>query len=146
MNKAFIEKHPKPRNDAEFAVFSEYVFGKPLSLMSFRFGKEEGSYEIKEDFESYFPHKLSQSLCEGYYGLNEWFTKTVFGTLYCGGIARAAYGQFKIHGYRNRKRLQHWIQSRRVGDSHPSKPNQLRPAFNRLAQRIRVEREQNDSR
>ena len=120
-------KLPKPITDAEFEIITELYFGKALHV---RFSVQYPKYEIVEDYNSYHGkgYSYSECSCEGYdHSSNLW--NRVFGELYCGGIARASYGQFHIKGFRHKKRLEQWIKNRGSGANYIRKP------FQRLAQK-----------
>lgn len=146
---------PLPRNDAEFEVVSEYVFGKKLHLSGLNVnGREKregnkignGSYRVTEIYDSYADYAFESKVGLGQYNLNRVFLDTVFGELGTGGIALHAYGSFDIRGYRNLKRLKAWENSRQKDSKLGSGLSGLRSQFVRLAAQIRERRQQSDSR
>lgn len=130
-----------PSNDAELAVVSEYIFGWPLHLCVLNVHGQYGSYEVEQNHDAYYDHKFSESVHQSSYEVDRAFWATVIGPLFCGGIARASYGQVHVTGHRQRRRLAAWQHSRRSETG-----NTLRPAFARLAAHCRARRERNDSR
>lgn len=142
IKRDILRRVPKPKSDAEFAILSEWFFGRPLRVtMSYA-----GQYEIVEKFDSYQDYQFHCYDGErSIRGLSQYDTEKVimnlsFGVLRCGGTAGSQYGQ-TAYGYRDKKRMQFWIDSRR--SKHPSK---VRKPFTRLAEQIRARREQTDSR
>jgi hypothetical protein len=124
------EDLPKPETDAELEIISEIYFGKALHLRKL---SNYCSYEVEEDYNSYHGegYEFSECNCKGY-DHSAIFWRHILGQLYCGGIARASYGQYKIKGYRNKKRIDKWIANRR------NNTNYIRPQFARLANRYGV--------
>jgi len=133
---------PKPRNDAELAVLSEWYFDLPLSLMSLDVTSNYASYKVEQDYSIYHGEgfKYSDHDTKGY-DHSAKFWEYVIGRLCCGGIARTSYGQANIIGHRNSVRLTKWMNSRRQKQA-----GHLRKPFIRLAERLRVRREHDDSR
>ena len=122
----------KPQSDAELEILSAIYFGKPLHAgfdVWESTEKSHGRYEVKEDYDSYHGKEweFGKRAIDGY-TKSEAFWKYVFGPLYCGGIARASYGQFHVVSHRDLKRLMRWKDSRSSGDS-----GRVRQAFARLA-------------
>ena len=120
---------PKPANDAELAIASEFFFGIPLHLRNLG----SGSYEVEQNYDSYHGvgFAFSCGSCEGY-DRSAGFWNWACGHLYCGGIARASYGQFRTVGHRDSARLLRWQVSRRE-----DKGRTPRPAYVRLAAHCR---------
>lgn len=120
---------PRPMNDAELAIISVYVFGVPLRLIRLF----SGSYEVEQNYSDYHGEEFafSANSCEGY-DRSAGFWNWACGELYCGGIARASYGQFNVQGHRNSARLLRWQVSRRE-----DKGRTPRTAFARLAAHCR---------
>ena len=129
-----ITSLPRPRNDAELEIASEYIFGVPLHA-TFDLWGSGGRYHITEPYSSYHGkgfHYLSYS-CEGY-DRSAYFWKHVFGELSCGGIAGHSYGSFEVNGWRNRKRLENWksLKGKTV--------SAVRPFYERLAAQNREQK------
>lgn len=139
-------KCPRPRNDADFAILSEIIFGAPLRLselwMSWGpFEREErvggkirsytirgvGRAEIAQCYDDFATLKggFSKYCIRGYDRLS-WFWQTVTGpmntsrSLTCTGI--------RVLDYRHERRLRAWIEDRRKGSGSPPSA-----AFVRLA-------------
>jgi hypothetical protein len=131
------KRFPLPMNDAEFAILGMKLCGVPLKVKTLR----SGSYEIQQSHD-----ELAKALgfhsnsCDGYAVVRD-IWKQIFGELYCGGISRSSYGQFRPRGHRSQKRIANWVQQR-SGRGFSG----LRPAFARLAAQSRERREQPDSR
>lgn len=115
---------PKPCSDAELEIVSEFYFGTPLHLRSLVAYKHSGNYEVEEDYSSY------NTFGPNGYDDHSRFWGWAIGRVYCGGTARASYGQFRC-GHRQGRRLKRWILSRRTGDS-----SSVRPAFAKVSQVI----------
>ena len=121
---------PKPRNDAELAILTEWFFWAPLSLSVLQVATGYARYEVKQKFDSYHGAEFRlKSRCQ--YDADAGFWRFVIGELTCGGVAGSSYGQAKVVGWRNQKRLESWVQSRRNGGV-----SCVRPAFARLARAI----------
>jgi hypothetical protein len=114
--KSQLRSLPRPRNVAELQALTAWYFGVPLNLARFTFGRSEGSYEIAENYDSYNRsgpqawRKPTEDGSKPYdnsgYDYSRDFWDHVFGPLYCGGVARASYGQFRsAGGYREAIRL-----------------------------------------
>lgn len=127
---------PLPNNAKELEIVSEYIFGTPLHLS--RLDVYEGaSYEVKEYHNDYYDNKFNMASHNSCYEVDAFFWKTIIGGLRCGGIGGHSYGQTEIIGYRNKKRLQRLSFSLRNEGA-----NYIRKPFARLAEHIRVRREQ----
>ena len=118
-------KIPLPQCDEELELLTQWYFGKPLHLKTM----SENCYEILEDYNSYHGDgfQFSESCTRGYDHSAD-FWAVVFGPLYCGGIGRASYGQFKANGWRQKRRISKWLKRR--SERRSSTP---RRAFVRLA-------------
>ena len=128
---AKLKKAPIPRNALELELLSEWYFGKKLHA-SFDVYGDSGSYQITEVYNSYHGKgfEFSENCGDGYdHSRNFW--NHVFGELSCGGIATRSYGQFKIKGYRHKRRLMAWQKMKARQDA-----NYIRPAFVRLARNV----------
>ncbi len=132
----------KPSNDLELEIVSEYIFGVPLHLKKLdTHDGEYASYEVLENHDDYYDQSFNIKAHNSSYEVDDFFWKTVIGSLFCGGIARASYGQVDVKGYRNQRRIVNWVFSRRNKSA-----NYIRKPFTRLAELLRVRREQNYSR
>lgn len=128
-------KVPRPRNNEELKIVSEAVFGVPLTArVSFM------RYEIDQSWDSYDKQTrdackkiIPWETCNPNYRLNDLFSKTVFGEMSCGGIARNAYGSVHPISYRQGKRLKEFASARNALSG-------VRPAFVRLAAQTKRER------
>jgi len=136
---------PKPRSDAELEILSELYFGVPLHLSSLGAYGSKASYKVAELYDSYHGKGFEQNTDgehrTGGYDHSKYFWEYVCGKLYCGGVAGCSYGQTHLKSYRDMRRLQEWVDSRRRNDS-----GRIRKPFARLALRLREEREQANSR
>lgn len=120
---------PKPRCDAELAILSEIYFGAPLRLLSLRIYGNTAQYEVEQDYSAYHGDGFRYGKhCTVGYDHSGFFWRHVIGNLYCGGIARASYGQAHVASHRDAARLNFWIEDRRK--ERGSSP---RPTFVRLA-------------
>lgn len=128
---------PLPSNDSELEVLSRYIFGVKLHLLKLNLYGDCASYEVKEDHDYYYDQKFNRDAQCSSYEVDTLFWASVIGSLTCGGIARASYGQVKVFGYRNKKRIFKWVSSRGRKDA-----NYIRPAFVRLAERCGSRRKQ----
>lgn len=130
---------PKPVNDAEFAVLSEWWLGVrvTVSIMG-------GSYSVLQKLETYQDRSFSSPDLQhrgfGQYDIERPLFNHSFGNIYCGGVAGSHYGQFRC-GWRSEKRLLRWMNGRRN-----KQVSSLRKPFVRLAAQIRERRKQVDSR
>lgn len=122
---------PLPHSDSELAILSEAYFGIPLRMKAiWRYG-DTAQYEVEQDYNAYHGTGFKYGkYCLTGYDHSRVFWRTVFGPLYCGGIARASYGQARITGHRNVERIDRWISDRRLTQGSPP-----RAAFVRLARR-----------
>jgi hypothetical protein len=119
-----------PSSDAEFAVVTDWLFGVSLTV-KWAYGE---SYEINQSYNSYHGKGFHyDTRCNRGYDRSSGFLWWAFGKLYCGGIARASYGQFETLGWRDRKRISRWQKSSRRNDAGRT----LRPAYVRLADHCR---------
>ena len=119
-------KCPLPQSDAEFAILSEIVFGKQLSVGKLWLrGDDYGQIEIAEKYDSFAPHGGRS------YKVIETFMRTVAGPMSCS--ASLTWTDFRRYGHRHWRRLERWSESRRTNDSRT-----VRPAFVRLARRFGV--------
>jgi hypothetical protein len=137
-----LQRVPRPQSDAEFAILTDWYFGRPLHLRTLTCYGNACTYEIEEEYNSY--HGAGWEFSEGSicgYDHSRVFLQAVFGRLVCGGTARASYGQAKTHGHRHVRRLRRWICDRRRGTTD----NSVRPAFLRLAEQTRARREHADA-
>jgi len=125
-------RYPLPRNDAELEVVTLAHFGVALHLSTLSVWQDTGNFKVAESYDSYHGEGFQFSRGDpcGYNDSGN-FWRMIFGRIDCGGIGRASHGQFKIVGHRQRKRLEHWQNSRRKGGV-----DQLRPPFVRLARRV----------
>lgn len=117
---------PRPQNDAELEIVSEWYFGIPLHFRSLHVWGSGGRYEVEEDFDS-IP-RFGRSGYDEHHLFWNWVTGPMEGVR---GTARACYGGFKITSYRQQKRLEGWVSSRRKKDG-----SSVRRPFVRLAERI----------
>ncbi|MGE0290630.1 MAG: hypothetical protein AB7I42_25115 [Bradyrhizobium sp.] len=120
---------PLPRCDAELSLLASVYFGAPLRLANLDLWGDSAQYEVAQDYSAYHGEGFKYGKhCIVGYDHSRAFWNSVIGPLYCGGIARASYGQARVIGHRNKQRIEYWIQDRRSGrDSSP------RPMFVRLA-------------
>lgn len=118
-------KCPLPQSDAEFAILSEIVFGKQLSLKKLWLWESTGRFSIAEPYDSYAPRG------DGLYGIIEIFRTTIGRAMDC-SASLGSMG-FKRYGHRHWRRFERWSESRRRNDSRS-----VRPAFVRLAHRFGV--------
>lgn len=120
---------PKPRCDEELSILSEIYFGLPLRLVTLRFYGSSAQYEVEQSYNSYHGKGFRYSEhCTTGYDHSWWFWRHVIGELFCGGIARASYGQAHVIGHREVARMNFWVKDRRnpIGSS-------ARKSFVRLA-------------
>lgn len=121
-------KCPLPQSDSEFAILSEIVWGRPLTLKRLHIWNDNnwGQFEIAEKYESF-------ALCgqRASYDVIDWFRRTICGPMHCS--ASLTYTDFKRYGHRHWARLVRWSESRSRNDSRT-----VRPAFVRLARRFGV--------
>lgn len=100
-----LRRMRRPASDQELAEVSKAYFGTPVSMRRLEVNKDGwGSYEVEQDFEVY--------AISGQYDAPSRFFAWAVGSLNCGGVARTNYGQFLVHGHRNKKRLKRWCRSR----------------------------------
>lgn len=125
-------KCPLPRSDAEFAILSEIFFGKALSLSKLWLYRDYGQVEIAEKYDDYatIDGHFTSYCCDGY-ARQSFFMQTVFGSTSC--CRSLGYQDFKRLDHRQWRRMEHWEESRRRGDS-----SSVRQAFVRLAHRFGV--------
>ena len=119
---------PRPRSDAELALLSMAYFGKALHLRDLSVYDISASYRVDEDYNSYHGagFRYDETDTKGYDSSRR-FWEHVIGALHTGGIAGVSYGQVRINGYRQKKRLQKWECDRRRKDS-----SSVRTPFTRL--------------
>lgn len=122
---------PKPQNDAEFAIVTEWVFGVALDV-EWKWGE---AYQIKQSYNSYHGKGFHfDKSCTYGYDRSSGFLHWALGRLYCGGIARSSYGQFNTEGHRDRRRIERWQESTRSGKTDGST---VRASYVRLASHCR---------
>lgn len=128
---------PKPCNPAELEVLSHWYFGKALHLGFLSvFERLDDSliagsvqYEVTELYNSYHGAGwLHSENCIKGYDYSGDFWGHVIGPLYCGGIASRSYGQVRIVGHRDLKRLMVF-----QGYLGRKESGRLRKPFERLA-------------
>jgi hypothetical protein len=120
---------PKPRCDEELSILSDIYFGAPLRLLTLRVYGNTAQYEVEQDYNAYHGEGFRYGKCANIgYDHSRIFWRHVIGNLYCGGIARASYGQANIKSHRDAARLEFWIKDRR----NPS-GSSARETFVRLA-------------
>ncbi len=136
--KCKLFRMPQPRNDAEFAILTEWYFGEPLSLTYLRVNY----YEIAGVFDEYVRKTLafSDPLCPGY-GTPGALPDFVFGEQWAIKEYRMSLKGGTPRGHRHAKRLQMWVDDRN-NIKRGSKGSPPRKSFERLAERTGARREQ----
>lgn len=123
---------PLPQSDSEFQIVSEYIFGVPLHVCFHYSGMT-----FLEKHDSYYDQRFESLALGSSYDVDSYFRGTIFPPLTCGGIGGSVYSNGWDMSRKTRcvKRIKIWM-------SKQGKELLPRPAFVRLAARIRERREQ----